>query len=546
MNGRCVASVTGVVTAVLGSRNGQSFWFQDPVGDGNPATSQGLLVTAPEGLALVSEGDEVRIDGRVEEPSRGEELPVTRLRATKVAREKSGSAVPPPLVIGEDGVRIPPAAVASPSLRVFDPSLYAADAFESLEGMRVRITDPVVVGPTSRYGEAVVLADRGVGVGPRTARGGLELGDSGPDLERIMISDRLLSERTRLTVGDCLQGPVEGILHYTFGSYKILCTSALPPVEAGGLEREVTALEGDHEHLTVATFNLENLSALSPEDKLVALGVMVARNLRSPDILAVQEVQDDSGPTNDGTVTAEETMTRLTEAVEAAGGAHYEWRSVDPVDGADGGQPGTNIRTAFLFNPARVSFVDRGVGTGADRAAGPFPEVSPGLMAADAPAFAAGADGHGGTRKPLAGDFRFAGRRLVVVNLHLVSKGGDDPLFGRRQPPLHPSSERREAQAQAVGNSVRQLLEDDPGTSVIVLGDLNDFVDSSPLQILEGAGLEDLLKRLPADDRYTYVFRGSSQVLDHVLVSSDLGEDVEVDAVHLAAEFPEAQRPTDH
>ena len=546
LNGRCVASVTGVVTAVLGSRKGQAFWIQDPVDDGDPATSQGVLVTAPEGLPQIAVGDEVRVDGRVEEPLWGDELPVTRLRATATLKKGSGSAMPEPVVIGDGGVRIPPAAVASPGLQVFDPSLYAADAFESLEGMLVRINGPVVVGPTSRYGEAVVLTDRGFGVGPRTARGGLGLGDSGPSLERIVISDRLESDQPLLTVGDRLAGPVEGILHYTYGAYKVLNTTPSPGVEAGGLEREVTALGGDREHLTVATFNLENLSALSPEDKLVALGRAVALNLRSPDILAIQEVQDDSGPKDDGTVTAEATLSRLTAAIEAAGGAHYDWRSIDPVDGADGGQPGANIRTAFLFNPARVSFVDRGAGAAADGPAGPFPEMSPGLVAGDAPAFAAGADGHGGTRKPLAGEFLFAGRRLVVVNLHLVSKGGDDPLFGLRQPPLRPSTTRREAQASAVGESVRLLMEEDPGTMVIVLGDFNDFVDSSPVHSLEAAGLEDLVKRLPKDDRYTYVFLGRSQALDHFLVSPDLGEDAEVDAVHLAAEFPAAERATDH
>ena len=247
-------------------------------------------------------------------------------------------------------------------------------------------------------------------------------------------------------------------------------------------------------------------------------------------------------------MTAERTLARLVTAVEAAGGAHYEVRSIDPADGADGGRPGANIRTAFLFNPARVSFVDRGVvvGAGADRPARPFPETSPGLVAADAPSFAAGTDGRGGTRKPLAGEFLFAGRRLVLVNLHLVSKGGDDSLFGRRQPPLHPSTTRRQAQAKAVGESVRQLLEEDPGTTVVVLGDLNDFVDSPPLQSLEADGLEDLVTRLPAEDRYTYVFRGSSQALDHILVSPGLGEDAEVDAVHLAAEFPATERATDH
>ena len=44
-----------------------------------------------------------------------------------------------------------------------------------------------------------------------------------------------------------------------------------------------------------------------------------------------------------------------------AGGPAYEWRQIDPVDGAEGGQPGGNIRVAFLFRTDRgLKFVDRG------------------------------------------------------------------------------------------------------------------------------------------------------------------------------------------
>ena len=59
-------------------------------------------------------------------------------------------------------------------------------------------------------------------------------------------------------------------------------------------------------------------------------------------------------------VAADQTLTKLTDAIVAAGGPHYDWREIDPVDDQDGGQPGGNIRVVFLFNPARVAFVDRG------------------------------------------------------------------------------------------------------------------------------------------------------------------------------------------
>ena len=58
--------------------------------------------------------------------------------------------------------------------------------------------------------------------------------------------------------------------------------------------------------------------------------------------------------------------------------------------------------------------------------------------------------------------------------------------------------------------------------------------------------LEDLVVRLPLDDRYTYVYLGNSQVLDHILVSSVLAGGAEVDIVHLNAEFPAANRASDH
>jgi len=546
---RCVAGVSGVVTALLGSRKGQAFWIQEPIGDGNPATSEGVLVTALEGLPQVAVGDVVHLRGRVEERSWREELPVTRLVVSGLDIVGRDHDLPTPVTLGADGLEIPQPEIASPGLRTFDSTRYAADAFESLEGMRVRISNPVVVGPTSRHGEIVVLADGGGGAALRTSRGGVRLLDDNANPQRVVIDDRLVHDPPELAVGDRRTGEIEGILHYSFGSYKLLNTRPLTNVVPGGLGRERTSLRGDAAHLRVATFNLENLSAESSDEKFRRLALVVTGNLGSPDILAVQEVQDDSGPTDDGTVSADETLRRLADAIEVAGGPRYEARSVDPADNADGGQPGANIRTAFLFNPKRVELVDRtgcGEGTRVDVADGPSLTCSPGLVDPGNPVFAAREDGRGGSRKPLAAEFRFAGRRLFFVNLHLASKGGDDPLFGRRQPPKTPSVDRRNAQTEVVAEFVDALLTRDPEAGVVVLGDLNDFEASEPLSTLEEAGLENLVGRLPLDDRYTYVYLGNSQALDHILVSPSLAGGADVDIVHLNAEFPTADRASDH
>lgn len=547
--GRCVVGVEGVVTAILGQRKGQAFWIQGLASDDDASTSEGVLVTALEGTAAVAVGDLVRLDGRVEERSWGLELPVTRIVASHLEFAGHDLALPDAVVIGEGGVPIPRGEVASRQLRVFDPSRYAADAFETLEGMRVRVEEPVVVGPTSGHGEAVVVGDGGHGSAPWTARGGLRLTPCNVHPERVVIDDALVSNPPQLAVGDRLEGPVDGILHFTYGSYKILNTENLQVVNPGFREPDRTALAGDEVHLTVATMNLENVWAGSEAEKFASLARIIAGSLANPDILAVQEVQDDTGPANDGTVSASLTLTRLVEAIERAGGVRYDWRSVDPADNADGGQPGANIRAVLLFNPARVDFVDRS-GCGPDAAvavaADPILSCSPGLVDPLNRAFAAAADGGAGSRKPLAGEFRFNGRRLVVVNLHLVSKGGDDPIFGRRQPPQTGSTVRRTEQAEAIAGFVEEVLAADPAAGVIVLGDFNDFENTEPLRSLMAAGLTDLVMSVPREQRYTYVYQGNSQVLDHVLVSGALDDTAEIDIVHVNADFPATERASDH
>jgi predicted extracellular nuclease len=141
---------------------------------------------------------------------------------------------------------------------------------------------------------------------------------------------------------------------------------------------------------------------------------------------------------------------------------------------------------------------------------------------------------------------RFRGHDLFVVANHFASKGGDDPLFGRWQQPRRSSEAQRHAQARAVRGFVDQLLAIDHNAEVVVLGDLNDFEFSTTADLLVGSGrtaLVDLPRTLPAAERYSYVFEGNSQVLDHILVSQRLAKvrgdrpPYEYDVVHTNAEF---------
>ena len=142
------------------------------------------------------------------------------------------------------------------------------------------------------------------------------------------------------------------------------------------------------------------------------------------------------------------------------------------------------------------------------------------------------------SRKPLAAEFRYRGKPLFIVGNHFASKGGDDPVYGRFQEPRRSSEVQRRGsatsgdtvrgQAGVVNTFVRQILDIDSRARVLVLGDLNDFEFSETVKVLQrgadekGLELVDLWHFVPQDERYSYVFQGNGQVLDHILVSPAL------------------------
>jgi len=243
-------------------------------------------------------------------------------------------------------------------------------------------------------------------------------------------------------------------------------------------------------------------------------------------------------------VAADQTLDRLVAAITTAGGPKYAWRSIDPVDGEDGGQPGGNIRNAFLFDPARVEFVDR-AGGGATASVGVREDWLGRTRLTQSPGRVAPLDAAWeSSRKPLAAEFRFRGRTVFVVANHFASKGGDQALDSRFQPPTRSSEVQRVAQAKVLRGFVDAVLASDPRANLVVLGDLNDFAFSPTLQTLTGGGaLRTMVDTLPANERWGYVFNGNSQMLDHILTSPRVTR-FEYDIVHVNAGF--ADQASDH
>ncbi|MQA95845.1 MAG: endonuclease/exonuclease/phosphatase [Streptosporangiales bacterium] len=542
--GRQVEGVTGVVTAV----DGGGFWMQDPAPDDDPATSEAIFVfTRSRPAAAI--GDAVTVAGTVTEFRPGGEA--TNLTTTEITSPTvtvtGPSGLPAATVIGEGGRAAPGSVIdddADGDVEAggsFDADTDGIDFYESLEGMRVTLNDPVAVGLRNNFGELPVLADGGAGASVRTNRGGIALRSGDPNPERVLLDDAYARTPT-VDVGDRLS-TVTGVMTYSFGGFK-LAVQAAPTVTPGAAAPE-RAKGAERGELAVATFNVENLHQGSPDAKFAALAGQIVDGLRSPDILTAEEIQDDSGPANDGTVTDAATVAKLTAAIEAAGGPAYAWRSIAPVNNADGGQPGGNIRVGFLFRTDRgLEFTDRPGGDATTPvrvrkdARGPLLSASPGRLDPANEAFT-------NSRKPLAGEFTWRGRRLFVVANHWNSKGGDQPAYSRFQPPVQTTQPQRIAQAEVVAGFVRSVLAADRQALVVVAGDLNDFDFSTPIERLTDAGMTDLPARLPAPERYTYVFEGNSQVLDHILLSPRLaGIRPAYDVVHMNAEY--ADQSSDH
>ncbi|GAA1437828.1 endonuclease/exonuclease/phosphatase family protein [Nocardiopsis tropica] len=538
--GRQVTGLPGVVTAVNAFGGARGFWFQDTEGDGDPRTSEALFVFTGSTTPAVAPGDEVLVAGRVGEyrPAAGYQT-TTQLDGARWTVLSTGNALPDSVLLDADAL---PEAYAPDhggdvSGLELEPDVYALDFWAAHEHMTVRVEDAPVVGATDGYHALWVTTDPGQNP---TVNGGTAYGSyDEPNSGRVKVEsllDRAEHPFPEANVGDTLAGVTEGPLHHSrFGGYLIRATTLGEHVP-GGLER--TPVRGTERYeVSIATYNVENLGGRDDQARFDALAAGIVDHLDTPDIIGLEEIQDDSGPVDDGTVDAGVTLDRLVEAVAAHGGPAYEWRQISPEDKQDGGQPGGNIRNAFLFDPERVEFVDREGGDATtavevvEGGRGPELSVSPGRISPLDEAWDS-------SRKPLVGHFRALNRDVYVVTNHFNSKGGDEPLHGVNQPPNRTSEAQRHAQAELVGAFADELLAADPQANLVVMGDLNDFQFSRTLEILTGEGrLHNPMADLPEGERYNYVFDGNSQALDHILVNRALAGRVDYAVARLNSEF---------
>jgi predicted extracellular nuclease len=569
LEGRHVTNIVGIVTAVDRGQRSAGFWLQSEHADDDPRTAEGLYVVSGRKGVKVQAGDRVQVSGRIVEwsiPKRWDNnRKVTALRLADISLLDRGAPLPPPVIIGADR-SLPPVDVR------------ALDWWEQLEGMRVALkAGAVIVDARNRHDETWVLAfDDARGV--RSVTGALRAATGTANLNRIALSPRPhLARRKRVSpdVGSSSADSIVGIATYAFGNYRIALTQ---PVRwhARQLEKTPQSAPGSNVNvLTVATYNTLNLGGKHSQADFDKRARQIGVDLAGPDIVALQEIMDDSGDVNNGVESASRTLGRLTKAIQAAGGPRYKVLQIDPGGGQDGGIPGGNIRVVTLINPRKVTLEsaskNQTVKASCSRSrwvAG----ANPYRLGSSASAFA-------GVRKPLAtllrvntvsdsGDKKEGGRantdarRLLLINLHLSSRRGDGALAGVHQPPRSPSVARRTRQTRLIAEHVRQARKCEPQLMIVVAGDMNAPPDSPELVPLTRAGLIGATTSVDRSERFSYIYQGNAVQLDQILVApggrsltrhqagnitvGDLSARVSGQVLHINSIRPEGAQVSDH
>ncbi|KAF8420368.1 Endonuclease/exonuclease/phosphatase [Tirmania nivea] len=551
---QAVTNVTGIVTAI----GPAGFWLRNLIPDRDIRTSESIYVyTGASATSIrhnVIVGETVTIDGKVEEYRRNKSyLFLTEITGPKNLRKaKKPIVVPKPVLLNRklapptelfskldtngDVFAVPNnASLVETSGLTLEPKLYGLDFWESLEGELVTVKYPTALNRPNNYGEIWVRGGDWK-VTSQNRRGGLTIipgkhgrgADANP--EAIIIGEPLDGTKNDMNIrlGDSLTD-VTGVITYAFGFFRILPTTAVtikkPVTPASAPPTQFTS-NGEC-NLTFGSYNVENLAPNSSH--LAAVAEHIADYLRTPDLVFLQEIQDNDGPTDSGTVSASITLESLTDEIFSLTGLHYSHVDIPPVNNLDGGQPGGNIRTAYLYNPSTLTLLNPtpitpSTSTTALRVLpGGILSHNPGRIDPLNPAFT-------NSRKPLVAAFlptnsssKSTPSPIYAINVHFQSKGGSTSLHGSPRPPVNAGVLNRLAQATLVRDFINDLLAEDPSALVITAGDFNEFSVVAPMKVFHGVMWDlDEVVGTKVEERYSYLFDMNSQTLDHMLVSHAL------------------------
>ncbi|KDR77188.1 hypothetical protein GALMADRAFT_225318 [Galerina marginata CBS 339.88] len=542
--GQTVQNLTGLVTA----KASNGFYLAGDKSD-DIRESNGLFVFSSSTTVLksVNVGDLISLTGRVAEfrtATSPDNLFGTEFDSPTSIKVLSSNNTLTPVILGKD--RSPPtqlfsaqdagpdgflsvpnnSSLISTVNATLQPDKYGMDFWESLEGQLVTIPKPISTEFQNSFGEFWVYGDWPVT--GKNSRGGLTI-TFGPDgipdgnPETVIIGsplDKTKNPQTAVGVG---LTDITGVVVYQFGFFYVLPLTAPTIISTPSGAVAPATIKPKPKDICVVTFGDYNVDNMGPTSShLPTVAGHISNFLNTPDIMFLQEIQDNSGEKDDGTVAANVTLTNLVNAIATLTNVTYEFASIDPVNDQDGGVPGGNIRTAYLYNADKVKLVGNAPAGGSldvTKITGPLLKpglsLNPGRIDPLNPAW-------NSTRKPLVAHWTTKlGQDLFTVNVHLSSKDDSGTTQSDARPPVNSPIVARTGQVASVATFVKALLERDPFANIVVAGDFNEYLQTRSVYQPLVSLLTDIdeVAKIPVVERYSYVFDQNSEQLDHALVS---------------------------
>ncbi len=509
----------GVITpGIVTARKSNGFFMQDPNIDLDPDTSEGIFVFLGA-VPAVAVGDAVSVTGTATEF-----FNLTQIAASpfNVALLSSGNTLPVPIVL---------------TTSILNPA-GTPDQLERFEGMRVQAGPTVSVAPTNNFGETDTVL---VGVTRPLREPGIEISlpvppdpTSGvPDCciprwdenpERIMIdSDGLIGSPVFSVTSFVTISTVTGPLDFTFDDYKVLPES--PPTTSANISATPVPEPAPGE-FTVAGTNIIFFDNDATQRQKAALAIRDVLHL--PDVIGLIEILDLAS------------LEALATEIQTISGVTYEARLIQAPAG------GTQ-NVGFLVKTSRVQIDSVTQERGAETFTNPNNNQQEILH--DRPPLALR-----GTVDPSSAD----PRPIIVIVNHLRSfidielVAGDGPRVRAK----------RKAQGESVAGLLQELQTSDPTTPIISIGDYNAFHFNDgftdPIATIKGSPTADdevvvdespdvvnpnfinLTDGLPADQRYSFIFEGTPQAIDHIIVNTVANSYLQRYVIaHNNADFPE-------
>ena len=455
----------GVVTAEFQTVGGGGFFLQDPDGDADTDTSDGIFVEADDPFG-VSAGAMVEVLGFVEENFGQTQITDVQEVLINGADAVAATAVVPPF---QDAMEKYEGMLVS-----FADKLYVSDNFNlhrrgeiwlTAGGAPIQPSDEIDAGTTAMHDLAEMNIENTIG---------LDDGASGtPDPIPFIHG----AAPGTLRIGDYTDDLV-GVVTYSFGNFEIWPTDV--SFDVGNPRPAVPDVGGD---VKIGGFNVLNYWTTLGERGAGDAGQLAAQTSKLVDairglgaaVVALQEVENDA---------AHLPITTLVAALnDAETGSPWSW--IGELDYYNA----YVIRNEIIYRNDRVVPYGDPV-TIADAVFDTIPD---------------GRDNPLG-RPPIAQTFMYGLEKFTVVSVHLKSKSssvetGADEDQSDGQAAWNAT---RVLQAAAVLDFVDDIVADTGDPDVIVMGDMNAYMEEDPIYELE-TELVNLLK-IYDEDGWSYQF----------------------------------------